>query len=110
MDRAVFDNQEGGRRVTDAGGVDGMPWQVKAVGIIGVPSAIAIYLVYSMVQGVVPAIANVQTTTNSLVLAMGELTKDHAAVRMQNESMIRILQATCVNAAKTNEERERCFR
>lgn len=110
MDHSVFDNKEGGRRVSDLGGIDGMPWQVKAIGIIGVPSAIAIYLVFSIVQGVVPAIANVQTTTNSLVIAMNEMTKDHTAVRIQNENMFRVLQATCVNAAKTNEERERCFR
>lgn len=89
---------------------DGMPWQIKAVGLIGVPSAIACYLIWALVSGVVPAMLSMQQTMGTLVGTISSITTEHAAQKVQNERIIQILQATCVNAAQTTIDRERCIR
>lgn len=95
------------RRSTDT---DGMPWQVKALGFIGVPSAIALYLVYSLVSGITPAVLSMQSTMSTLVISMNNIALDHAAAKQQNEQILRVLRASCVNSATDNEARERCLR
>lgn len=87
---------------------EAMPWQIKAVGLVGVPSAIAIYLVYTLASGIVPAMQEMSRTQNSILIAMTTLSMDHATSRSQNDSILRVLRTTCSNNAQTMDARERC--
>lgn len=94
----------------------GLPWWVKAivviVGVVGVPSAISLGLVWS-------DRTELRTTVNANATVLGGLT---IAAGVHDRSMNRqfetaaglaaetnrILSATCVNAAKSDEQRDRC--
>lgn len=104
-----MDRRQVMRRTTDAINTDGVPWQVKAAVMLGVPSVIALYLVYALVSGIVPAILSMQTTMSNLVAAQGTIAADHQAAKQQNEQILRVLRAGCVNAAMDNQQRERCL-
>jgi hypothetical protein len=91
----------------------GMPWWVKAIALVGVPSLISIGVITSdrmQLAGVVNAngakidtLQSVTTVHDSRVwIRFDELSK---ATQETN----RILTATCVNAAPTIEARERCI-
>lgn len=83
-----------------------LPWWVQAVYKVGVPTAIACYLVY-MLAG------KVQTNLE----AIDKLVSNHAAeeARDMNElnslhtKQLRILQAMCLHGAKTDEQRQDCL-
>lgn len=111
----TFEARRGGRRKFDDG-PNGMPWWVKAIGVVGVPSALAIYLVYTLVSwgNVVVAQANtgkeLQAMLTQHVAAMAQMATDQASVKEQNVVIIRVLRSSCVNSAKSNEERDRCLR
>lgn len=79
-----------------------LPWWVKAIGVVGVPSAIAIYLVWTIASGLVPAMAEMQKTLNAVAA-------DHIVSKSQNDNILRVLRASCVNQAQTNDARERCL-
>lgn len=85
-----------------------MPWQVKAIGLVGVPSAIAIYLVYTLASGIVPAMQEMSRMQTSLLLTMNQFAMDHSTTKVQNESVLRVLRTTCANNAQTMDARERC--
>lgn len=90
--------------------MDGMPWQMKAVALIGVPSAIAVYLVWAMVSTVVSSVDITQRMMSEHVASTSILSSDQTALRRQNEEIIRVLRTSCVNAAKDNTGREQCLR
>lgn len=92
--------------------LSGLPWWVKAIVIVGVPSAIALGLVWSDRMQLTTTVRDnqdrlirietVQSTHDSRVWTrFDELA---AASRETN----RILLATCVNQAATAADRERC--
>jgi hypothetical protein len=89
---------------------EGMPWQVKALGIVGVPAAIAIYLVWALVSQIAPAILSMNSLLSAHVAQMTTLMGEQTQIKNQNEAIIRILKTSCVNAAKDMVERERCLR
>lgn len=89
---------------------DGMPWQIKAAFLFGAPTVFAGYLIWALVSGIVPAMLSMQQTMSSLVAAVSNITSEHSAQKAQNERIIAILQASCVNAAQSGADRERCFR
>jgi len=109
-----------GRRELD-GVQDGIPWQVRALGYMGVPAAIACYLVWVLAQGIAPAIQTLGTTTtntanaeqntlNSIVLSLGAMQVEHNQLRTVNEDILNVLKVTCANQAKDPSARERCLR
>jgi hypothetical protein len=79
--------------VTDIMGLNGQtPWYVKALATIGVPAAIAVYLVWFTTNGVMSAIhdhANTSETGNKIIVNL--LTQD------------------CVNGSETSDEENACF-
>ncbi len=90
-----------------------MPWWVKAIAIVGVPSLISIGVIVSdrtqlagtvrMTEERLQRVEQTQITHDSRVwLRFDELS---AATRETN----RILMAGCVNDAQTMEARERCI-
>lgn len=89
------------RRTTDFIRDNGLPWQVKAIGFIGIPSTIALYLTYVMAG----------TMTKNTADVKDLLSEHHMVTRtliQQNETIIRVMRTGCVNAAKTYDERARC--
>lgn len=101
-------HRHGRRRSDDS--QDGMPWWVKAVSFFGVPSAIAIGLVYSLVNYMVPTMLETQKTLNTVVITLGAISTEHSYTKEQNERIIGVLRATCANAAKGDYERTQCMR
>ena len=92
--------------------MSGLPWWVRAIVIVGVPSAIALGLVWS---------DRIQLASD--VIANGAILRQiHAEAKAHDERVLqrfeglgfqtgetnRILLAGCVNDAKTTEARERC--
>lgn len=77
------------------------PWYVKAIGVVGVPAAIALYLVYYLTN-VAP--------TKAEVMVLGDQLKVHVSSTSSDLTDIkRILIASCVNAGHTDVERLRCL-
>jgi hypothetical protein len=73
-------------------GIDSLqPW-VKAVGIVGVPGLIAIYLVYVLATGFPDALA-----------AHARESKTDSA------RVLRVLQQICVNTSDNQSSRDACF-
>ena len=69
-----------------------MPLWMKFVSAVGVPSALAIYLVWFLANNVLGAI-----TTHS---------QDH---EREMDALMSVMQQVCVNTADTSEERAGCF-
>lgn len=87
----------------------GMPWQLKAIMTVGVPSAIALFLVWSLANNFGIA----QASTNKMLMdhiavapAMMRMLEEHkdSDIRLEN-----YLRRICVNAARTAAERESCL-
>jgi hypothetical protein len=108
-DEDMPDRRQTARRTVDAMTLDGTPWQVKAAVLLGAPTVFAGYLIWALVSGIVPAILSMQTTMSNLVSAVSVITSDHQAARQQNENMLRVLRANCVNQSKDDAARERCL-
>jgi hypothetical protein len=79
---------------------NGLPAWVRAVGFIGIPGAIALFLVYTTTAEV-PALTR-EVHTNSARLQVVQ--QQHAEM-----NLYRMLQRICSNTASTAEERTRCF-
>lgn len=76
------------------------PWYVKAISYVGVPAAIAFYLIYYLTTTM---------PTKADMLSIGDQLKTHVSSTQTDLSDIkRILVTTCVNAGHTDAERERC--
>lgn len=89
---------------------DSLPAQAKAIVTVGVPSVIAMYLVYvlagNVAAGQKESLAAQKDTQNLLrehMSSMAQQTTDQAAI-------LRVLRTNCVNQAKDNDARERCLR
>lgn len=78
------------------------PWWVGAVYKIGIPSAIAIYLVWFLSVQVRDRIELMDQRLNTHITETTILL-DH------NRRTLRILHQICINSATTNEERVSCF-
>jgi hypothetical protein len=87
----------------------GMPsWAnilLRTVGLVGVPSVIALFLVYqnSLWGPRLQALAEDTRTDIAQVRKM----QDQQAIK--NDQIYRLLQRICSNTAKTADERQRCF-
>lgn len=82
-------------------GRSGGPWWMRAIYQVGVPSAIAIYLVYNLTSTM---------PTKAEVLALNDQLKTHVSSTITDLSEIkRVLTVTCVNAAGSDEKRRQCL-
>jgi hypothetical protein len=97
-----------GRRNYDLG-IDGMPWWVKAIGFVGVPSAIAMFLVWALVSNVIPVMLEMQKTVNTMAVQVATVSAEHAESKRQTEEMLKVLRGSCLNGAKSYEEKTRCL-
>lgn len=92
---------------------DDMPWWVKAIALVGVPSLISIGVIYSDRAQLAGA---VNDTASRLQRVEARHDEHDARVLVRFEELSRkteetnrILVATCVNAAQSMEARERCI-
>lgn len=87
-----------------------MPWQVKAVGLIGVPSVIALYAVYILAGEVREnqrkTLENIGMHSMHTAQLVSEVDKTNA----QQEKLKSILQSICVNTSRTEQARRDCLR
>lgn len=88
----------------------GMPWQVKAIGLIGIPGALAIYFAFTLNQDVR---ANQIRTNENLSLMATQVNRSNE----QNNKLIttledlkRSIDRICANTARNFQERNECFR
>lgn len=94
------------------------PW-MRFVAFIGVPSAIAIGLLYFLTQVVVVQLANINITNDLLAqdiqsareiqTRITALTEQITELRRRQETEITYLRAICINGAGTTDERQRCL-
>lgn len=89
---------------------DNLPAQAKAIVTIGVPSVIAMYLVYILAGNVAAG----QRESLSAQKETQQLLREHIAMNAttsdQSTAILRVLRTNCVNQAKDNDARERCLR
>ena len=100
-----------GRREIDVVRLEsnGSPWWVRAIYQIGVPSAIALYLVWTITATLNTHVRDLQDT-NSLLKIHIETTQVIERTHQESErSMQRILRAICVNGARTAPDRAGCL-
>lgn len=88
------------------------PWWIDAIYKIGVPSAIALYLVYSLTAAM-PTRADIVTLSDQRkaeIAAIADSLRMHVAATNNDLSDIKhILVASCVNQAATDVQRLRCL-
>lgn len=89
---------------------DGIPWQVKAVALLGTTSVIALYLVYVLASEVRAQNAAILTGQHELSVLLREHISSNQQQTDQGAAILRVLRTNCVNQAKDNDARERCLR
>lgn len=87
------------------GNLTGLPTWARVLGLLGVPSAIAVYLVYSLANFATVGVSDLNRKMDAHAAVM--VNHDVAAMR-SSEAMTRILLRICVNTAKTDPDRQRC--
>jgi hypothetical protein len=92
--------------------LSGLPWQVRAVTLLGVPSVIALAAVYWIATGV-------QTTmlqNQQLIVEVRQAEQLHdqnvrakfSTLERQGEVLTRLLRSICQSVAKTDNQRDKC--
>jgi hypothetical protein len=82
------------------------PWWVGAVYKIGIPSAIALYLVYALVQVALFANSDSQQKHIAETTAQTQLLKDTKDSSFRTEGYLRLI---CVRLSKTDADRATCL-
>lgn len=82
-----------------------LPWWVRAIAVVGIPGALALYLVYVGAQ-LAPRILATAEAAHSESIRTRELLREHI---QSEEQMYRLLQRICSNAARGDDDRQRCF-
>lgn len=110
---STFEGEPDRRHVEPGSLWDDMPWWVKAVALVGVPSLISLGVIYS---DRVQLAYTVNDTHSRLQRVESDAAAHDRAVSLrfdrlgeQTSETNRILTATCVNAAQTMVDRDRCI-
>lgn len=93
------------RRQWDGTEMSQLPMWARAIAIIGIPGAIAVYLVW-FGSNEIPRISEQQRTTNQEIVNVRELLSDQ---REDAAALFRMMQRICSNVARNDDERNRCF-
>lgn len=93
-----------------AGDNNGRDWTslkawASAIGVIGIPGTIAVFLVYIGATEI-PRMARAQETA---VVEIRENQRILTEQKQRLDDLFRMAQRICSNVAKTEEQRERCF-
>lgn len=108
MTKLTDDELRLGRREGDPT-LDGMPWWVKAIGLVGVPSAIALYLIWALVNAVIPTVVQMQQMLSDHMKAQERMREEQSLTNTRTDTIIKVLRITCINQAKDDVSRERCL-
>lgn len=105
-DRRHGSRRNGDRRRDDSnGGWTSLKAWANAVGIVGIPGAIAIFLVY-MGATEIPRMIRIVESVHAQTLQNRDLIREQME---QTDMLVRVVQRTCSNAAKDESSRQRCF-
>lgn len=83
------------------------PWSLVAK--FGVPSAIALYLVYMLTGNISTKISAIEIQMNEHKTQAYELIKQYEQVRIQSDRQLYTLQRICLNSAKDQVTRDACI-
>jgi hypothetical protein len=87
------------------GGLGGLPPWLRGIAVVGIPGAIALFLVW-MGAKEIPRIVGLATSIEAKVNALLEHQRD---MDERQAETFRLMQRICSNAAKTEDDRARCF-
>ena len=93
-------------------GLHGLPQWARVVGLVGIPGAIALYLVFSLASFATSGLADLRLE----VMTNRQATQQHEAEAMRRDLEARraadalrhLLQQICFNTSNTDAERQRC--
>lgn len=86
-------------------GLGGLPQWVRAIALVGVPSAIALYLVYNLTGFATTGLASLQRQMD----AHAQVLIQHDANTLRNaDALLRVMLRVCLNTAKNTDDRQRC--
>lgn len=110
MTPRVFTNNEQGRyegpeRREETNVLSGLPVWVRAAAVLGVPSLIALFLVWVGAREL-PRMNQELIVQRQEVQKNREMYQEHLH---QQEEIYRLMQRICSNTAKSELERQRCF-
>ncbi len=91
---------------TQAGSLSGLPAWAKGIAWIGAPVAAAGFLIYFLTQTLTTRLDALETDLHKHT---SEMAATSAVTVEQNWQMIAVVQATCLNVAKTDSDRLRCL-
>ena len=93
--------------MTDSNGKDwtSLKAWASAIGVIGIPGTIAVFLVYMGATEIPKLVRATDTAVIEIRANQRVLTEQ----TQQLDRLIRLAQRICSNVAKTDEQRERCF-
>lgn len=90
-----------------------MPWWVKAIGLIGVPSAIALFFSWTLVADIKSTLDELNTSVTILINQNAADREQDKIERTQDRNTLNNIwlatAADCVNTAQTETERNRCL-
>ena len=91
----------------------GLPWWLRGVYIVGIVGGIALYLTYIMAQALPSKIDNVQLRVDEVkaldVQHANSFENKWSDQESINKELISVMRATCINAAKNDDARNRCL-
>lgn len=82
-----------------------MPWWVKAIPTIGVPSLIALGLSWFLVEEVRANLASVRA---QLTAHATQMSNDQTAQQIRDRDLIYMFRQVCFNTARTDAQRDSC--
>lgn len=82
---------------------------LAAIVKVGVPSAIAIYLVYVIATSLSAEVRYLREEFVRHSTQSTDLVRQYEQVRIQSDRQVYILQRICINSAKSDEQKEDCI-
>lgn len=105
VERRGFDERRGYEERQSQSWMEAIPPWARFITIVGIPGAIALFLVWMMAKDVPQATRQLEA-----IITEQKYTRDRDAERaVKQDQMFRLLQRICTNTAKSDTERQRCF-
>lgn len=93
------------RRNGNDGWIAAVPVWARAIAVVGIPGAIAIFLVW-VGANEIPKIARQTAVNHDAIMRVEDMLREHHA---HDIGMYRVFQRICSNTARNEIERQRCF-
>lgn len=87
-------------------GLAGLPNWARVVALVGVPSTIALFLVYALTTFATNGLAELHRQMDAHAQVM---LQHDAETKRGSEAMTRVLLRICLNTSDTDDERQRCI-